>query len=119
MAPPLWKRALLAARSSVERRMSGGPPSLDEMGRGPRVPAPCPPLAMLLEAYGEAGSAPEILLFGDSTSVLVSPWDLSRQTLATMVSRRMRPRRTLSIAGVAYHPGVYSSLTGALVKMPK
>src|SRR5881398_510607 len=114
MTPPAWKRAVLAARSSVERRVSGLPPSQDEMGRGPRVAAPCPPLATLLESYGETGSAPEILLFGDSTSVLTSPWDLSRQTLAKMLSRRMRPWRTISIAGVAYHPGVYSSLTGAL-----
>lgn len=105
-------------RSRVERALGLAPPPLDEMGRVPRQPAPCPPLLDLLRAYGEGGAAPDVLLFGDSTAVLVSPSDLSRQTLPAMIERRIRPWHALSIAGVAYHPGVYSALAGALESMP-
>ena len=112
------KEVLLALRSRIERRFPRlKPEPLDSMGRGPREPSPCPPLQILFDAYGPSGSAPEVLLLGDSTSVLVSPFDLSRKTLATMVARGIRPLRTCVVAGVSYHPAVYEALVRAVTAM--
>ncbi len=113
------KRSIVAFRA----RLASGIPrlrvdALDEMGRGPREPAPAPPLVTLSEAYGRSGRAPEVLLLGDSTSVLVSPFDLSRRTLAHMTARAVRPWKSCVVAGLAYHPEVYEALVRALTALP-
>lgn len=114
-----WRRSAALARDRFVARYSGRDQRpLDAIGRGADHRTACPPLVQLHEAYGSLGSNPEVLVFGDSTSVLVSPYDLSRRDLGVLIADALQPMDTCVVAALAYHSDVYASLLRAVEVMP-
>jgi hypothetical protein len=120
IVPRRYRRQAAVARSRVVKRLRGRElVELDEMGRGPAHAAPCPPLVALHDTFSTSGSGADVLLFGDSTSVLVSPFDLSLRSLGELVRRRLRPTRSCVVAALGYHSDVYAALLRAVRVMPQ
>jgi len=82
-------------------------------------PRPCPPLAAIRDAYRGPESGPSILLFGDSTTLLVSNSDLDRRPLLELVSEQIGSSAILVIAHIAYHAAAQDALLRALATMPR
>lgn len=88
------------------------------MEAAPVGPAPPLPLVTLAEAFSGQTPPPEVLVFGDSTSLLVSRFDVWRQPLLEMLVDRIRPLRTCVVAHIGWHGAVQAALLRAVATMP-
>jgi len=86
----------------------------DEAG----APGPSLPLTTLADAFGGTDRPPDVLLFGDSTSLLVSRFDTSRKSLEEMIVDRLAPLRTCVVSHIAWHGAVQGALLKAVASLP-
>ena len=80
-------------------------------------PAPSLPLTTLVEAFGGSTEPPDVLLFGDSTSLLVSRFDREPQPLVEMIVERLAPLRTCVVAHIAWNGAVQAALLRAVAAL--
>jgi len=85
---------------------------------GPGVVGPSFPLSTLAEAFGGDSEPPDVLLFADSTTLLVSRFDVSRRTLLEMVLRGLSPFRVCVVGHIAYHGAVQEALLHVVAALP-
>lgn len=96
-----------------------GPARGEGVAKGPTEPTPCPPVVRLMDCYGERGFAPDVLVFGDSTSLFVSHLDLRRRNLLKMETGGLAPLRTCTLAHAQYCAPVHAALLAALAALPR
>ena len=82
------------------------------------VVEPSPPLVTLAEAFGGDHEPPEVLLLGDSSSLFVSRFDVSRRPLLEITARRLAPLRTCVVAHFGWHLGVHRGIVQAVASLP-
>jgi hypothetical protein len=105
--------AIFSAKGQLEGRRAE-----TRLGRELSDPAPALPLVTLAEAFSGRTPPPDVLLFGDSTSLLVSRFDVWRQPLFEMLVRRFRPLRTCVVAHIGWHGSVQAALLRAVAALP-
>lgn len=88
------------------------------IGEDPVDPAPPLSLLALAEAFSGRTPPPEVLIFGDSTSLLVSRFDVWRQPLLEILVKRLRPLRTCVVAHIGWHGAVQAALLRAVAALP-
>jgi hypothetical protein len=82
------------------------------------APAPSLPLATLADAFDGTNTPPDVLVFGDSTSLLVSRFDVSRTSLVEMIVDRLAPLRTCVVSHIGWHGAVQGALLRAVASLP-
>lgn len=80
--------------------------------------APPPALLTLAEAFSGRNPPPDVLLFGDSTSLLVSRFDVWRQPLIHTLVKQFSPLRTCVVAHIGWHGAVQAALLRAVAALP-
>jgi len=76
-------------------------------------------LRTLVEAYGGTERPPpEVLIFIDSTTLLVSRLDLSRRTLIDMILKELRSSRVCVVGHIAHHAAVHEALLDVVAALP-